>query len=89
VLNFDEFLSALQEQLDIPTVEGLSQDTDLYEDLGLDSLQTFELVYVTDGLAGLDESQRTSDADVFELTFDPIMTLGDAYAYYQRILDNS
>jgi len=74
--SFDEYCERLAAVLEFPSNVKLDQATNLQDDLELDSLGTFELVVVTENLAGL----------VVPLVDDvpPIWTLGDAYDYYLK-----
>jgi hypothetical protein len=63
-----------------------SHDTGIYEDLGLDSLQGFELIYVTEQLAGLQGTETGGAVPDSWLSRDrSIFTLGDAYPYYVEL----
>ena len=71
--DFEEYVSRLFEALDIEVRSGYTQDSGLYDDIGLDSLQAFELVIFTEELAGL-----TMPPPFIPMIF----TLGDAYTYF-------
>jgi hypothetical protein len=73
-MDFDDFARLLVGHL------GLGGDgpwypwTGLYDDLGVDSFQAFQLILVIEAAAGVDR-------DGAELP--PVHTLGDAYEYYR------
>ena len=72
-LEFEEYVARVTEFLDVPAPTTLDRDSGLYEDLGIDSLQAFELLIITEQLAGLSALPPSIPA---------IYTLGDAYDYY-------
>lgn len=84
-LNFEEFaLRVVQElDLDVAAHGELREATLLFEDLGLDSLSAYELIYVTEELAGVQGIAQGLMANTPE--FEPILTLGNAYAYYNDL----
>ena len=71
-INFGAYVRLIAEQLQPHPSEELRPDSPL-SDWGIDSLQTFELILVTEQLAGL----------TFGLgQVDPIVSVGDAYKYF-------
>ena len=77
-LSFDGFLNRLDRQLAWPCgIEGHAPSTDLYADLGLDSIQAFEVLLATEELAGLDEPPPELPA---------LRTLDDVFEYFQRAI---
>jgi acyl carrier protein len=81
MLTFAEFVSEVLRELDIDGVEDCSEKTLLVDDLGLDSLTAYELIYVAEQRAGLPPLEEGPGADA--PSFQPIESLGDAYAYYR------
>jgi acyl carrier protein len=67
----------MSDLLRIEPTEHLAVDSSIYGDWGLDSLQTFELIIMTEDLAGL----RVPPAEV-----PPIYLIGDAYDYYLKCI---
>lgn len=74
-MTFEEYVSALTEALELTTIDGFDRSKGLMDELGLDSLEAFELVLATEELAGLSEPSSTIPA---------IFTLSDAYQYYLK-----
>jgi acyl carrier protein len=64
----------------MPLLTGYADTTSLFDELGLDSMNAFELIIITEQLAGL--SVPLPDLP-------PIFTLGDAYAYYLAALESA
>jgi acyl carrier protein len=75
MLKFDEFCRQLLVSLEVPVPLQLTELTRIYDELGLDSLQLFSLVYETERLAGLTETPPNLPS---------ILTLGDVYQHYRR-----
>jgi len=73
-MTFDEYVDRLFTALHLERTESFERSDDLYETVGLDSLQAFELVLFTEEIAGL--SAPPSEIPM-------IFTLGDAYSYYE------
>lgn len=75
-LDFDEFCDALSLELDLPAlaISG-NDDTRLVDDLGFDSVLTFEMLLVVEAWAGV----MLPDALVGQLK-----TLGDVYDVYRK-----
>jgi acyl carrier protein len=70
----NEYLAMMSEMLQVQAIEPLEPQSSLYEDWGIDSLQAFELIILTEQLAGL----HIPPAEI------PLMfTVQDAYEYYQ------
>jgi acyl carrier protein len=76
MLSFSEYCERLLEELGIGASHALRPEIGLYDELGLDSLQAFELVLITEQLVEL----YLPPADMPE-----IFTLGDAYSYYRYV----
>lgn len=78
-MTFDEYVARLFSELHLERRNSYDVGDDLFEKIGLDSLQAFELILVTEEMAGLSQvtglSIPPSDIPV-------ISTLGDAYEYY-------
>jgi acyl carrier protein len=72
-LNFVDFVAEINTELGLPLASGVSTEADLAGDLGLDSLQTLELICVVQTAAG---------AETFTDAVPQIFSLGDLYAYY-------
>ena len=75
-MDFESFARMLLEQLEVG--EGrmsITPRTGLFDDLELDSFQAFELVILIETAAGLDRA--STDLPI-------ILTMGDAYNYYQQ-----
>ena len=77
--SFDEFCARLFSDAEIPLTAHVSAKTDLADELGLDSLQAFELVYLAQEWAGQRDDAGPMEG---EGPFVPIITLGDVYEYY-------
>lgn len=76
MLTFDQYSQRLATAFGLAVVAP-SPDAGLYDDLGLDSLQAFQLMLFTEGLAGAS----------FPPDFPPpLFTVGDAYSYYELLL---
>jgi acyl carrier protein len=75
VRTLESYVTLMTELLDLRPLENPTDDIDLYEEWGLDSLQAFELIILTEQLAGL-------DVPVVEVP--AMFTIGDAYIYYGK-----
>lgn len=75
-LDFREFVDELRSALTTDLPESVTPYDGLYDDLGFDSFQAFELLIVVEGIAG----NVVPPAEVPEL-----YTLGDVHAYYQEL----
>jgi acyl carrier protein len=73
VLSLDEYCRRIFGILELPAPEPVDPTAGLFDELALDSLQAFELIVVTEQLAG---------RDVPPPELPTIWTLGDAYRYY-------
>jgi acyl carrier protein len=73
-MDFDEFATMLVERLAIEDPGPLRPFTGVFDDLGIDSFQAFEILIIIETAAGLD----VPPPDLPE-----IFTLGDAFAYYE------
>ena len=76
VLGFERFAAAVLDELDIEVGFPVAATTDLYDEIGLDSLQAMELLLVVEGWSG-----RTDHLDDLPVVF----TMGDAYAHYLAV----
>ena len=74
--SFDGFCRTFSAEFN-PDGRPIALDTDLYDELGLDSLSAFRLVLFCETLAG---------ADFPPDTIPPIFTVGDAYDYYRHLV---
>jgi len=75
MLTFEEYAQRLATAFGLAVVSPPS-DAGLYDDLGLDSLQAFQLMLFTEGLAGAS----------FPPDFPPpLFTVADAYSYYELL----
>lgn len=73
-MTFELFVARISAMLRVAIPPGVAPGTGLYDDLGLDSFQAFELLIVIESLA--------------EVTLPPmdlpqLFTLGDAFEYYR------
>jgi acyl carrier protein len=75
-LDFTTFVTRLRSVLDAEIPESVTPYDSLYEELGFDSFQAFELLIVVESLA----ESLVPPAEVPEL-----YTLGDAHAYYEQL----
>ncbi|MHB1776636.1 MAG: acyl carrier protein [Acidimicrobiales bacterium] len=73
MLSLDEYCRRIFALLDAAAPEPVDPAAGLFDELALDSLQAFELIVVTEQLAGRDVPPPALPA---------IWTLGDAYGYY-------
>ena len=76
MLTFDDYCSQLLQQLHVPAPPNLRPEVTLEEELGIDSLQTLEILVVSEELAGLKNPSARVPA---------ILTIGDAYGYYRSL----
>ena len=72
-MTFDDYVAKLFLELNLDGEAEYHREDDLYATIGLDSLQAFELILVTEEMAGL---------SVPPAQVPLIFTLGDAYDYY-------
>jgi acyl carrier protein len=75
--DFDGYVELMSELLRIPKQSGLDPSDSIYDDWGLDSLQAFELIVLTEGLAGLSVPPEDIPA---------LFLISDAYGYYELCL---
>jgi acyl carrier protein len=75
-VNFDDFVDQLRSILSAEIPPSVTQYDSLYDELGFDSFQAFELLIVVESLAG----NLVPPEQLPEL-----YTLGDAHAYYQQL----
>jgi len=81
-LSFSRFCQDLLSAIDVSHRE-VREDTKIFDDLELDSLEAFELIHVAEEMAGY----RASGADLLVDEAGPVLfTLGDLYAYYCDVL---
>lgn len=73
---FKDFAGRLLTMLDVELPAKLTRDADLYADLGLDSLQAFQLVLLIESLTGVVVPPETVPA---------LYSLGDAFDYYAML----
>ena len=76
-MQFDEYAQVLVERLGLRGTEPLHVGTHLFDDLDLDSAQTYEVLVITEAAAGLVGSPPGVDE---------LETLGDAFAYYEAVV---
>jgi len=76
MLNFGEYCKSAFAELGV-TLGVTTPTTGVFDDLGLDSLQAFELILVTEELALGDRG-----ATFYPQEVPAIFTMGDAYDYY-------
>jgi len=69
----------------VPIPAQLGEDSELLQDLGLDSLETFELLDAVQELASIESGKRSRASD--EPEFASIMTLQELYEYFVRLVD--
>jgi acyl carrier protein len=72
--SFDSFALMLVERLGLECSLPLEPCSGLFDDLGIDSFQVFEIIMIVEMAAGL---------DVPPPELPEILTLGDAFRYYQ------
>lgn len=75
-MTYDEFSAEIARQLDL---DGAPEaGATLVEDLGLDSLDCFNLVALVEELAGVDDNPP-------EVPYPLLVTMGDVHRYYREI----
>ena len=74
--DFERFVERLRELLRAELPQSVTRYDGLYDELGFDSFQAFELLIVVESLAGT----VMPPPELPE-----IYTLGDAYTYYQQL----
>jgi acyl carrier protein len=86
-LSFGRFCRQLFALLEIDVNEEIACSTGLFDELGLDSLQAFELVLATEELADVAvSSSREAWSATCTDSSPSIFTLGDAFAYYEVLM---
>jgi len=73
-MDFNAFATVLVERLGLEDVPALQPWVGMFDDLGIDSFQAFEVLIIIETAAGL---------DVPPPELPEIFTLGDAFEYYQ------
>jgi acyl carrier protein len=76
-MNFESFAAMVIERLRLEDVGPVDATSGLYDDLGIDSFQAFELLIVIEAAAGL---------DVPPPELPELYTLGNAFTYYEFAL---
>jgi acyl carrier protein len=72
-MDFGEFAELLISHMELPYTGPFERSTGVYDELGVDSLQAFQMLIIIETAAEL---------DVPSLELPDIITLGDAYDYY-------
>lgn len=75
-MNFDQFVERVGTLLDVEIPKPVNPYDSLYDDLGFDSFQAFELMIVVEGLA---------ESMVPPMELPELYTLADAFEYYQQL----
>ena len=75
VLSYDDFVVRVGNLLDIDFPAVVNPFADLYDELGLDSLQAYQLIVIVESLA-----DAVPPDDIPEL-----YTMQDAFAYYEAL----
>jgi acyl carrier protein len=75
-MEFDEFVQRIGALLDVEILEPINPESSLYDDIGLDSFQAFQLLIVVESLA---------DCTVPPIDIPELFTLADAFEYYQEL----
>jgi acyl carrier protein len=75
-MTFEEFVAQLRVLLRVDIPDPVDPSASLYDELGLDSFQAFELLIVVEALAG-NVVPPATPAELF--------TLADAFAYYEDL----
>lgn len=74
MLDFDAFAARVLKFLSLAVTKPPAPDDDLYNYLGIDSLQAFQLIVAVEAMAG---------TDVPPADFPELYTLGDAFDYFR------
>ena len=77
MLTFEDFSEQVLAGLQLDEPPALGLDTDLYDEVGLDSFQAFLLIVLVESLAG---------ADVPPPQLPAMYTMGDAFRYYRSLV---
>lgn len=80
MLEFQAFCTRITDGLSLDCREDLAESASLYDDLLLDSLETFHLVVLTESLSGIAIPPES---------IPPLFTIGDVYAYYVQMVQAS
>ncbi len=80
MLTFADFTSQVGTLLEVDIPEDISPYDSLYEELGLDSFQAYELICIVEGMA---------DCLVPPETLPEMYTLSDAFGYYEELKASS
>jgi acyl carrier protein len=75
-VSFDRFARHLASRLDVEVPEPLSPSINLYDELGLDSLQAFQMLIIIENMA---ESMMPP------MELPALHTLGDSFDYYKQL----
>lgn len=77
-MGLDEFCDRVLTLLEMHEAGAVNPDDSLYETIGLDSFQAFQLIIIVESLAGI---------DVPPIELPAMYTLRDAYGYYVMLRD--
>jgi acyl carrier protein len=77
VLTFEEFTGHLREQLLEEYPGELRPETNLFDEIGLDSFEMFHVVMLVEDITGLEVSLEEPP---------PMTTLQDTYAFYRAVI---
>lgn len=75
-MDFEQFVERVEALLRVEVPRPANPYDSLYDDLGLDSFQAFELMIVIEGLA---------ECMVPPMDLPELYTLADAFAYYEQL----
>lgn len=76
-MDFEQYAHRILELVGAVATDGpLTPERELYDDIGLDSFQAFQLIIATESLANV---------DMPPIDIPQMFTLGDAYAYYAKL----
>jgi acyl carrier protein len=76
MLKYEAFSTQVADLLDIKGERPLNRYLGLYDELGFDSLQSFQLLLLVESMAGLDVPEEDPPG---------LFTLDDAYQYYVKL----
>jgi acyl carrier protein len=76
MMTYETFSGRLVRLLEIEATEPINPYTELFSDLGLDSLQGFEMLLIIESLAGV---------NMPPLEIPEIYTMQDAFTYYRSL----
>jgi acyl carrier protein len=82
VLSFGDFASHILAAMGVEEGD-VTRATELHE-IGLDSLNTFEVIVLAENLAGLVPEDRPTGPE--PSAFRPIFSLGDVYDFYRELM---